>query len=159
MQGALHGQVISDVAATGSGRVLRAFLPLVLSDGSARGAIEFDQDFAPIASAARTSSLMIAAVLEGLLVLLCALLVPVLGRAAARIRNHVRELDWMASHDDLTALLNRAGFGREVGRGLGSGHALGVLLLFDLDRFHEVNETMGADMGDQLLVAVAERVR
>ena len=34
-----------------------------------------------------------------------------------------------------------------------------MFLLFDLDRFHEVNETMGADSGDQLLVAVAERVR
>ena len=33
-----------------------------------------------------------------------------------------------------------------------------MLLLFDLDRFHEINETVGADMGDQLLVAVAERV-
>ena len=41
---------------------------------------------------------------------------------------------------------------------LRSEHALGVLLLFDLDRFHEINETVGADMGDQLLVAVAERV-
>jgi diguanylate cyclase (GGDEF)-like protein len=159
VQSALHGQVISDVASTGSGRVLRAFLPLVLSDGSARGVIELDQDFAPIASATRSSSLMIAAVLEGLLVVLCVLLVPVLGRAAARIRNHLRELDWMASHDDLTGLLNRAGFGREIGRGLGSGSTLRVLLLFDLDRFHEVNETIGADRGDQLLVAVAERVR
>jgi diguanylate cyclase (GGDEF)-like protein len=158
VQRALNGQVVSDVASTGSGRVLRAFLPLVLSDGSARGAIEFDQDYAPIASAARNSSLLVAAVLEGLLVLLCALLVPVLGRAAARLRRHLHELDWMASHDHLTGLLNRAGFGREIGRSLRSEHALGVLLLFDLDRFHEINETVGADMGDQLLVAVAERV-
>jgi diguanylate cyclase (GGDEF)-like protein len=159
VQSALHGQVVSDVASTGSGRVLRAFLPLHLSDGSARGVIELDQDFAPIASAARNSSLLIAAVLEGLLALLCVLLVPVLGRATARLRRHVRELDWMASHDHLTGLLNRAGFGRVIGRRLGSEHALGALLLFDLDRFHEVNETVGADKGDQLLVAVAKRVR
>jgi diguanylate cyclase (GGDEF)-like protein len=158
VQRALNGQVVSEVASTRSGRVLRAFLPLVLSDGSARGAIEFDQDFAPIASAARNSSLLVAAALEGLLVLLCVVFVPVLGRAGARLRRHVQELDWMASHDHLTGLLNRAGFGREIGRSLGSEHALGVLLLFDLDRFHEINETVGADMGDQLLVAVAERV-
>ena len=155
---ALSGQIVSDVASTGSGRVLRAFLPLVLSDGSARGAIEFDQDYAPIASAARRSSLLVAAVLEGLLVLLCVLLVPVLGRAAARLRRHVHELDWMASHDQLTGLLNREGFGRVIGRRLGSEYPLGVLLLFDLDRFREINETVSADLGDQLLVAVAERV-
>ncbi|MDP9258916.1 MAG: bifunctional diguanylate cyclase/phosphodiesterase [Actinomycetota bacterium] len=146
------------MASTDSGRVLRTFLPLALSDGSARGAIEFDQDFAPIASAARKSSLLVAAVLEGLLVLLCVLLVPVLGRAAARLRRHVHELDWMASHDHLTGLLNREGFGRMIGRSLGSEHPLGVLLVFDLDRFHEINETVGADMGDQLLVAVGDRV-
>ena len=158
VQRALNGQVVSDVVSTRSGRVLRAFLPLVLADGSARGAIEFDQDFAPIASAARDSSLLIAAVLEGLLVLLCLLLVPLLARAAARLRRHVHELDWMASHDHLTGVLNREGFGRALGRKLGSEHPLGVLLLFDLDRFHEINETVGADMGDELLVAVAERV-
>jgi diguanylate cyclase (GGDEF)-like protein len=159
VQRALHGQVVSDVASTGSGRVLRAFLPLDLSDGSAKGVIQIDQDFAPIASAARSSSLLIAAVLEGLLALLCVLLVPVLARAAARLRRHVHELDWMASHDHLTGLLNRAGFARVIGRRLGSQHPLGALLLFDLDRFHEINETVGADKGDQLLVAVAERAR
>jgi hypothetical protein len=34
VQRALNGQVVSDVTSTGSGRVLRAFLPLVLSDGN-----------------------------------------------------------------------------------------------------------------------------
>jgi diguanylate cyclase (GGDEF)-like protein len=158
VQRALNGQVVSDVVSTPSGRVLRAFLPLALSDGSARGAIEFDQDFTPIASAARRSSLLVAAVLEGLLVVLLLVLVPVLGRAAARLRRHVHELDWMASHDHLTGLLNREGFGRAIGRKLASEHPLGVLLLFDLDRFHEINTTVGADVGDQLLIAVAERI-
>ena len=64
----------------------------------------------------------------------------------------------MASHDHLTGLLNREGFGRAIGRKLASEHPLGVLLLFDLDRFHEINTTVGADVGDQLLVAVAERI-
>jgi diguanylate cyclase (GGDEF)-like protein len=159
VQRALQGRVVSDVASTGSRRVLRAFLPLVLSDRGARGVIELDQDFAPIASAARRSSLLIAAVLEGLLVLLCILVVPVLGRAAARLRRDVDELDWMASHDHLTGLLNRAGFGRVIGQRLGSEDPLGVLLLFDLDRFHEINDTVGPDNGDQLLIGVAERLR
>ena len=119
--------------------------------------IEFEQDYGPIASAARTSSLLVAAVLEGLLAVLCLLLVPVLGRAAGRLRRHLHELDWMASHDHLTGVEPgrlRPGDRRQAG----SEHPLGVLLLFDLDRFREINETVGADMGDQLLVAVAERV-
>jgi diguanylate cyclase (GGDEF)-like protein len=158
VQRARSGRVVSDVVSTPSGQVLRAFLPLALSDGSARGVIEFEQDYGPIASAARSSSLLVAAVLEGLLAVLCLLLVPVLGRAAGRLRRHVHELDWMASHDHLTRVLNREGFGRAIGDKPGSDHPLGVLLLFDIDRFHEINETVGADTGDQLLVAVAERV-
>jgi diguanylate cyclase (GGDEF)-like protein len=159
VQRALRGQVVSDVVSTGSGRVLRAFVPLVLSDGRGRGAIELDQDYAPIAAAARLSSLLISAVLEGLLALLCVLVVPVLARAAARLRRQVHELDWMASHDHLTRLLNRPGFGRVIDERRAGENQLGALLLFDLDRFHEVNETVGAGKGDELLVQVAARVR
>ena len=159
VQRALRGQVVSDVVATGSGRVLRAFVPLALSDGRARGAIELDQDYAPIAAAARRSSLLISAVLEGLLALLCVLLVPVLARAAARLRRQVHDLDWMASHDHLTGLLNRPGFRRVIDERTGGERQAGALLLFDLDRFHEVNETVGAGRGDDLLVQVAARVR
>src|SRR4029077_14870075 len=65
--------------------------------------------------------------------------------------------DWMASHDHLTGMLNREGFGRAISRRVGSEHLFGTLLLFDLDRFHEINATVGTDVGDQLLVAVAER--
>ena len=159
VQRALDGRVVSDVVQTGSGRQLRAFVPVVLSGGRAKAAIELDQDYAPIASAARRSSLLIVAVLEGLLALLCFLLVPVLARAAARLRRQVDELDWMASHDNLTGLLNRPGFRRVVDERLGGETPPGALLLFDLDRFHDVNETVGADKGDELLVQVAARVR
>ena len=160
VQRALDGRVVSDVVPAGSGRVLRAFLPVTL-DGGGRvsGAIELDQDYAPLAAAARRSSLLIAAVLEGLLALLCVLVVPVLARATARLRRQVDELDWMASHDHLTGLLNRPGFLRVIEERLGGETRPGALLLFDLDRFHDVNETVGAGKGDELLVQVAARVR
>jgi hypothetical protein len=48
---ALKGRVISDVTSTTSGRRLRAFLPVALRDGRARGVVEIDQDYAPIAAA------------------------------------------------------------------------------------------------------------
>jgi hypothetical protein len=56
LQRALQGQVVSDVASTSSGRVLRAFLPVALADGRGHGVVELDQDYAPIAAAARRSS-------------------------------------------------------------------------------------------------------
>ena len=68
---------------------------------------------------------------------------------------------YMARHDALTGLPNRVMFGEEIdgalGR-LGRGAAFAVLCL-DLDRFKEVNETLGHPVGDALLQAVANRLR
>jgi diguanylate cyclase (GGDEF)-like protein len=65
--------------------------------------------------------------------------------------------------DPLTGLLNRAGLRQRLQRGLdGAGQAgarrVGVLLI-DLDRFRLINESLGQRAGDQLLRAVAARVR
>jgi signal transduction histidine kinase len=102
---ALEGRVISDVTSTSSERRLRVFLPVALRDGRARGVVEIDQDYAPIAAAARRTSLVIVAVLEGLLVLLCALLVPILARTAAGVRSQVDEIDALGRTDELKSEL------------------------------------------------------
>jgi diguanylate cyclase (GGDEF)-like protein len=65
--------------------------------------------------------------------------------------------------DPLTGLLNRAGLRQRLQRGLdGQGNAgsrrVGVLLI-DLDRFRLINESLGQRAGDQLLRAVAARIR
>ncbi|WP_149540807.1 EAL domain-containing protein [Siccirubricoccus phaeus] len=76
-------------------------------------------------------------------------------RAEARIR-------FLAQHDPLTGLHNRAGFGLELERALAlhgrSGQGFALLAL-DLDRFKWTNDTMGHQVGDALLVKVAARLR
>jgi diguanylate cyclase (GGDEF)-like protein len=66
-----------------------------------------------------------------------------------------------ATHDELTGLPNRAFLQDHVGRQLadptGASSPLAVVML-DLDRFKLVNDTMGHSLGDELLVAVAERL-
>jgi len=57
------------------------------------------------------------------------------------------------SHDLLTGWLNRIGFLGEVGRRLGQPGL--ALLSADLDRFREVNETLGHTVGDAVLRAAA----
>jgi diguanylate cyclase (GGDEF)-like protein/PAS domain S-box-containing protein len=68
----------------------------------------------------------------------------------------------MALHDPLTGLPNRVLFGERIEQAIRhsrrNGHQLAVLLM-DLDRFKEVNDSLGHPAGDQLLIAVAERVR
>ncbi|MCZ8260965.1 MAG: EAL domain-containing protein [Beijerinckiaceae bacterium] len=66
-----------------------------------------------------------------------------------------------AMRDPLTGLHNRSGFKTRLDDALlnrGEGEILGVVYI-DLDKFKDVNDTFGHEMGDQLLVAVAECLR
>lgn len=66
-----------------------------------------------------------------------------------------------ARHDQLTGLLNRSGLTEELAAAVddaaSGGRALTAVLL-DLDRFKEVNDTLGHAVGDELLRAVAGRL-
>lgn len=70
-------------------------------------------------------------------------------------------LERLAYYDQLTSLPNRALFfdrlGMQVAQASRYGFDFGLLYL-DLDGFKEVNDTMGHDQGDRLLVQVARRL-
>jgi diguanylate cyclase (GGDEF)-like protein/PAS domain S-box-containing protein len=73
-----------------------------------------------------------------------------------------QKLAEMATHDPLTGLPNRVllsdRFTMALALSRRSGNRLAVLML-DLDRFKTVNDSMGHDVGDQLLKAVGKRLR
>lgn len=79
-----------------------------------------------------------------------------------KIQDRDRQLARLAYSDMLTGLPNRSAFmdrlEREVQRASRSGHRLGLLFL-DLDGFKRVNDTLGHDVGDRLLVEAAARIR
>jgi diguanylate cyclase (GGDEF)-like protein len=68
----------------------------------------------------------------------------------------------LARYDELTGLPNRVNFRDEIERLLAVPHdadQLSALLFVDLDQFKQVNDTLGHPCGDQLLCAVADRLR
>jgi len=77
-------------------------------------------------------------------------------------RNAEARITHLARYDELTALPNRVNFRDEIERLLRVPHdaeQLSALLFIDLDQFKQVNDTLGHPCGDQLLCAVADRLR
>ena len=159
VRAALSGETVSELATAPDGsRVLRTYVPIGSSDDGIAGVFRLDQEYGPIAAAVRRSSLLIAGVLEGLLLLLFLALVPVFARASSRIHSHIGELDRVATHDELTGMLNRTGFRREAGARLLQGRP-GAVLLVDLDGFSEISGSLGPASAELVLVEAAARIR
>ncbi|MCC6808574.1 MAG: EAL domain-containing protein, partial [Deltaproteobacteria bacterium] len=77
-------------------------------------------------------------------------------------RRAEENLQFIANHDALTQLPNRALFVRSlaeaIARARRRGNRLSVLFI-DLDRFKNINDTLGHDAGDRLLCEMANRLR
>jgi len=76
-----------------------------------------------------------------------------------RREGHIR---FLAEHDTLTGLCNRSSLQSELRTildGERSSDQYGILLMLDLDGFKDINDTFGHDVGDELLVNIAERLK
>ncbi len=81
---------------------------------------------------------------------------------ALDLRDHHERLARLIARDPLTDLTNRRGFADASQRARDGAVRTGQpfsLLYVDLDRFKELNDSRGHDVGDLLLVEVAERLR
>jgi diguanylate cyclase (GGDEF)-like protein len=94
---------------------------------------------------------------------------PVTGGGAVVIYEDVTEREkaeeraqFLATHDDLTGLPNRGVFGQAVNDAVKAGHRYGhefAVMFMDLDRFKNINDTLGHAAGDILLIKTAERLK
>jgi diguanylate cyclase len=103
-----------------------------------------------------------AATVVGSLTLIWLLLQPLFASVARRFRRVADEHERLALHDPVTELPNRILFVDRVQQALLGARresTVVALLLLDLDRFKEVNDTLGHHQGDLLLAKVAARLR
>lgn len=70
-----------------------------------------------------------------------------------------KEMEYRATHDSLTGLINRSEFEQRLTRVFGhakTGKSTNALMYIDLDQFKIVNDSCGHNVGDQLLKQVSE---
>jgi diguanylate cyclase (GGDEF)-like protein len=75
-------------------------------------------------------------------------------------KRYEQRLQHVSLHDSLTGLPNRAYLQQEIELFYErAGDAMGALLFIDLDRFKEINDTLGHEVGDNLLKLIGPRIR
>jgi diguanylate cyclase (GGDEF)-like protein/PAS domain S-box-containing protein len=77
-------------------------------------------------------------------------------------KRYESELGYLAEHDPLTGLLNRRGFIRELSHEMAYSRRYGgdgAVLFLDVDNFKWVNDTLGHNVGDEVLSEIARIIR
>ena len=79
----------------------------------------------------------------------------------SEVRASIENAHALGMYDPVTSLPNRLHFRAEVDKVLGSvpNSSVSAMLFVDLDRFKQVNDTLGHARGDQLLIMVSNRLR
>jgi diguanylate cyclase (GGDEF)-like protein len=143
------------------GQVIRVLQPVVANaSGRSTGVLEvylpYDAIAAKVQRDMRRTVWTLAAGLAGLYVLLAL----VSWYTTRSLRRHAAERDHASLHDGLTGLPNREWFLSTADKAVERGHRgeTGAIVLVDLDRFKEVNDTLGHHAGDELLRIVGHRL-
>jgi len=77
-------------------------------------------------------------------------------------KENAARIEHLAYHDALTGLPNRYALNAHLAQSIADARRNGsqlAVMFIDLDRFKTINDSLGHDVGDQLLIAVAKRIR
>lgn len=145
------------------GELLEVYVPLRFgSEPRPAGAFEVYLPYTPIANAIAHDTRTTYVLLLAGLALLYLVLFRIVASASKRLRRQAAQNEHQALHDSLTDLPNRALFHDRVEQAVATARRSGVhvaVLLIDLDRFKDVNDTLGHQSGDLLLQALGPRLR
>jgi diguanylate cyclase (GGDEF)-like protein len=165
---ALAGRTVTEVVHALNDRptretLIETYTPLRFgpTTGRADGVFEIYTPYAPVAADIRHDTRSLYLVLGLGLFIFYAALFPIVLGASRRLRRQSEENRHQARHDSLTGLPNRAWFYEQTDRLIGSPRPpeSTAVLVMDLDRFKEVNDTLGHHSGDVLLQTASSRIR
>jgi diguanylate cyclase (GGDEF)-like protein len=126
--------------------------------GTPVGVVELYGDYAPIAEDARSIFIPLAIGIALVLIGLYLSFFPILRRVTRTMRGQIEQIEYTAYHDPLTDLPNRALFNLRATAAVKEAKEKSgslALMLIDLDRFRDVNDSLGHESGDRLLSALA----
>jgi len=156
------GDVAKQVETINGRKVLKVFVPVpFVGLDQPAGVLALEQDYKPIAQAGRRGLLPVIGVLQLILLTLYVSLFPLLRRVTARLRGQVEQIEKLALYDALTGLANRRLFHDRLEQAFFSSQRSETgfsLMLLDLDRFKEINDTLGHQTGDAVLEQLAARL-
>ncbi len=138
----------------------RLVSPILNANGRFVAFFEWSRDRPGFVMLLQTGPILVGVfLLAGMLI---CLLLRQLRRSSAAIENAQRLTLHQASHDALTGLANRMSFDASLTEAVAdrqNAKAQLTLFMLDLDRFKQVNDTLGHQAGDELICAVGERLR
>ncbi len=138
----------------------RAARPIISASGRIIGFLEWAREYPSRRLMAQMSPALIAGfTIAAVLVLL---LMTQLRRSSVAVEASRRHAEHQAAHDRFTGLPNRSSFDSYLVTTLAQKAGTGAridLMLLDLDRFKQVNDTLGHQAGDELICRVSDRIR
>lgn len=156
---ALQGEVLSHR----TGKTLLVLVPLWLeSHPRPSGAVSISVNYGKIEAGVRDRANEYSLLVFLGLALLYGILFRIVAGASRTLREQAAENEHQALHDSLTDLPNRTLFHDRVHQALAAArreHVPAAVMIMDLDRFKEVNDTLGHASGDELLKQVGLRLR
>jgi diguanylate cyclase (GGDEF)-like protein len=157
------GQPVSTVESSADRSVLSVYVPVTYGDSYAGtyGVAEVQLPYDATQAFLRHGVLVMSALILVVLLLAWLLLYRTVHRASTRLRQQAVDNEHLALHDPLTGLPNRRLLSDRLERAITasarSRQPVGLMIL-DVDRFKEINDTLGHDRGDRLLVEISERL-
>ncbi|MBI4885094.1 MAG: bifunctional diguanylate cyclase/phosphodiesterase [Actinobacteria bacterium] len=145
-------------------RVIEAYVAIHANDDPSLviGVLEVYIPFGSIAAERESSLAQLRMVIIAGLAALWVVLALIVTSVTRRIRSHSRRSEFLALHDALTGLPGRALYRDRVAAALNAAGRMGndvAVAVLDLDRFKEVNESLGHRNGDDFLRLIAQRLK